>query len=229
MVHKCKRCLREFEYKNLLKRHLNRKKPCDPVVKKPKNKIGLICEFCNRKFSRRYTLIRHHNTCEINQNPDPVQENAKYGESTKKVVERIQDKLKIVEEERDRLEEFVDESLEKMELLETRIRFIENDLNIKYKPKESNYLLQEREFIKEGTPVFKIGRSTQENGKRLKQYPKGSRVVLNIDVDDCIKVEREIIKVFDEKFKKRKDIGNEYYEGDVNQMIKEFVKITTSQ
>ena len=116
-----------------------------------------------------------------------------------------------------------------MELLETRIRFIENDLNIKYKPKESNYLLQEREFIKEGTPVFKIGRSTQENGKRLKQYPKGSRVVLNIDVDDCIKVEREIIKVFDEKFKKRKDIGNEYYEGDVNQMIKEFVKITTSQ
>ena len=38
------------------------------------------------------------------------------------------------------------------------------------------YLLQTREFINSGKPIYKVGRTTQENLKRLNQYPKDSRL-----------------------------------------------------
>lgn len=81
------------------------------------------------------------------------------------------------------------------------------------------YLLQEREFINANQSVFKVGRTRQENSKRLKQYPKGSVLKLQITCNDCISLERQILAKFRSIFKQRTDIGSEYFEGSCDKMI----------
>jgi hypothetical protein len=81
------------------------------------------------------------------------------------------------------------------------------------------YLLQEREFIKTKENIYKIGKTTQPNNERLKQYPKGSSLLLQSICSDCHNIEKNLIKIFKNKFKQRIDIGTEYFEGDYKQMI----------
>jgi hypothetical protein len=98
-------------------------------------------------------------------------------------------------------------------------------------PKEYNYMIKLREFIKTGEEIQKIGFSTipDKNNplitKRFKQYPSGSLPIMCALVNDGKKLENLIIKVFSEKFKRRRDIGKEYFEGDIDQMALEFTFI----
>lgn len=82
------------------------------------------------------------------------------------------------------------------------------------------YILKEREFIKTGENIYKIGKTTQEPLKRMAQYPKGSMVFLIVKVDDCHKAERQLLGLFNKTFEQRKDIGREYYHGNICDMIK---------
>jgi hypothetical protein len=81
------------------------------------------------------------------------------------------------------------------------------------------YLLQEREFIKTTENIYKVGRTKKENHVRFNQYPKGSILLFQMICNDCENIEGSIIKIFKDKFNQRKDIGNEYFEGDYNMMI----------
>ena len=81
------------------------------------------------------------------------------------------------------------------------------------------YLLQEREFVNSGKPIYKLGMTKQENLTRFKQYPKGSLLIMQIICNDCTILEMEVIKLFTDRFILRKDIGNEYFEGDHKSMI----------
>ena len=81
------------------------------------------------------------------------------------------------------------------------------------------YLIKEREFIKTKEPIYKIGKTKQENLQRIKSYPNGSILLLYIITNDCDKKEKEIIQKFKEHFIHKKDIGNEYFMGDYNHMI----------
>ncbi len=81
------------------------------------------------------------------------------------------------------------------------------------------YLLQEREFIKTNENIFKIGMTQKENHTRFNQYPKGSILLFQIICQNCIFVERKIKEEYKNKFIHRKDIGNEYFEGNVEEMI----------
>jgi hypothetical protein len=80
------------------------------------------------------------------------------------------------------------------------------------------YLLIEREFLQSAVPVYKIGRTSQENNKRFLQYPKGSRLIFQISVTDSYFLEQEIISLFKHKYILRTDIGHEYFEGDATNM-----------
>ena len=82
------------------------------------------------------------------------------------------------------------------------------------------YLLQTREFIQLKEPVYKIGRTTQLNYERFKQYPKGSILYQQQYCFNCIETEGILIKIFKETFKHRKDIGNEYFEGNLIDMLR---------
>ncbi len=86
------------------------------------------------------------------------------------------------------------------------------------------YLIREREFAYTNQPVYKIGR-TNKIATRMGQYPKDSEVYLVEAVSDSVKVEKELITIFEENYERAttKDgktwIGNEYFVGNVNEMI----------
>jgi hypothetical protein len=81
------------------------------------------------------------------------------------------------------------------------------------------YLLQEREFIKTKEPIYKVGMTKKENHERFNQYPKGSVLLFQLICNDCKNIEKHLINIFKEKFIQRKDIGNEYFEGEYKNMI----------
>ena len=81
------------------------------------------------------------------------------------------------------------------------------------------YLLQEREFIKTKEHIYKVGMTKQENHERFNQYPKGSILLFQMICDNCKNIENKVIKLFKDKFIMRKDIGNEYFEGDYKNMM----------
>ena len=80
------------------------------------------------------------------------------------------------------------------------------------------YLLQVREFI--GTNIFKIGR-TYDINSRYKHYPKNSRLLFYSSCSDSVTIEKKIIYEFLKKYKQRKDIGTEYFEGDYTTMVRD--------
>jgi hypothetical protein len=92
-----------------------------------------------------------------------------------------------------------------------------------YKQGEYVYIIQEREFIKEKRPLYKIGRTTQRPHERFAGYPKGSQEILVMKVRDCKTAERILKTIFSKKFKQDRTIGVEYFEGDVEDMKQEFL------
>lgn len=82
------------------------------------------------------------------------------------------------------------------------------------------YLLIEREFINSGENVYKIGRTTQQNDARFRQYPKGSVLLFQSICSECCSIEKKILTIFCKEFKQRKDIGIEYFEGSSVVMLK---------
>ena len=95
---------------------------------------------------------------------------------------------------------------------------ISNQINHQY-----IYLLHPREHIRLSEPVYKIGRTTREFSKRMKEYPKDSKIILFIDVIDCVQMETKLLQIFKNMFKQRTEFGREYFEGDKNLMIKTIV------
>lgn len=81
------------------------------------------------------------------------------------------------------------------------------------------YIIATRECLNLGIPVYKIGKTKQENHKRFKQYPKGSRLLFQIACCNCDQVETLMISKFKSSFKHRPDYGAEYFEGNPMDMI----------
>jgi len=80
------------------------------------------------------------------------------------------------------------------------------------------YLLQEREFIKTKENIYKIGKTKQENLKRICNYDNGSILICQLKCNDCDKLEKKLITLFKEKYELQKDIGYEYFKGNCNDM-----------
>ena len=78
------------------------------------------------------------------------------------------------------------------------------------------YILQEREFIHAKQNVYKLG-ITGAVRTRMNSYPKGSKVfcVMPVEGDP----ETKCLRKFRERFTSRVDIGSEYFEGEVQNMI----------
>ena len=80
------------------------------------------------------------------------------------------------------------------------------------------YILILREFIRSGDPIVKVGR-TSDVGRRMSEYPKGSRLLLCIYCEDIVSTETEILRILDKTFIRRSDIGRESFEGDINMIM----------
>jgi len=81
------------------------------------------------------------------------------------------------------------------------------------------YLLHEREHIRLSENVYKVGMTRQCNLERFNNYPKGSILIYQARCNDCKFTESIILKVFTVTFHKAPLYGNEYFQGNVEDMI----------
>jgi len=86
------------------------------------------------------------------------------------------------------------------------------------------YIIQEREFVNTNENVYKIGR-TENIIRRFSDYPKGSKLFLSFLVSDMYEIENEIKEQLCKTIKCRRDIGTEYYEGEINEVTKEVLSV----
>jgi hypothetical protein len=107
------------------------------------------------------------------------------------------------------------------------INLINKNNNIVVKTNNINYvyLLQDRASIESNSDIYKIGRTNQDNLKRLSGYQKGSRFLLLIECDNCINCEKEILSLFKINYLQDKSFGNEYFKGDYKKMIIDIMNI----
>jgi len=94
-----------------------------------------------------------------------------------------------------------------------------NNIIEENKNSEYIYLLQEREFIKTNEPIYKIGKTKQECLKRIINYPNGTKLIIQIECNDCDTYEKLLITKFKKNFIHKNDIGNEYFYGNRFKMI----------
>lgn len=83
------------------------------------------------------------------------------------------------------------------------------------------YLLIEREFINTGEPIYKIGKTTQRNFARFKDYPKDSEVLLYLKCLNCHAAEKAILELFRKKYQAMNQYGHEYFKGDPHGMMRD--------
>lgn len=91
------------------------------------------------------------------------------------------------------------------------------------------YLLQVREFVNSGDPIYKVGMTRKKNHERFNQYPKGSILLFQMICNNSRVIENKIINKFKENFNQRKDIGTEYFEGEYNNMINVIFSLIKSE
>jgi DNA-directed RNA polymerase subunit RPC12/RpoP len=64
--HKCEKCGKLFRAPSLLKRHLARKTPCEPIIDQDDEADTISCKYCGRQFTTRPSMIRHiKQSCKI--------------------------------------------------------------------------------------------------------------------------------------------------------------------
>lgn len=83
------------------------------------------------------------------------------------------------------------------------------------------YILQEREFIRLYTHIYKIG-VTNSLHNRMGHYPKSSKMIAVIPVNG--NPEKLCLKKLKKSFIQRKDIGSEYFEGNLKLIVDEAIK-----
>ena len=103
-------------------------------------------------------------------------------------------------------------------------KFIKNDYDMEEKF-EYVYLLQDRTAVKSNEEVYKIGKTKQENLNRFKSYPKGINILLLIKCTNCDLVEKKIMYLFKQKYIHNRNYGNEYFEGNPEEMVTDIINI----
>jgi hypothetical protein len=91
--------------------------------------------------------------------------------------------------------------------------------------KEYIYIVQLKRFIKCNTNIYTIGRTSTVLINKINQYPNESLLIFRCPVNNSIFIENIIIQKFNMKFKKMPEFGKEYYEGNLNLMVKEIMDI----
>ena len=86
------------------------------------------------------------------------------------------------------------------------------------------YIYHIREFLTQNLPIYKIGR-TKDKNKKKNGYPKGSKLLLCLEVNDMKFVETLLIQNLKKKCIHRTDLGSEYFEGNIKTIKNESIDL----
>ena len=177
----CEKCHYSTNVKQNYDKHLLSEKHSLTI-----DKFEYICE-CKKMFTTSSGLWRHKNICKLKQinNAENNTENNS--------VEKIKDNNSITENLISNIK------LQIKEILNEVLNKKEDKSSISSEKVQYIYLLQEREFVISKTPIYKLGKSKQENVSRFRQYPKGSNLLFQITCNDCDLTENILKKLFAEK------------------------------
>jgi hypothetical protein len=81
------------------------------------------------------------------------------------------------------------------------------------------YVIWLREFLEQDEPVYEVGH-TSDLCERLAQYPKESRLLFSVWIEDTRESERQVYAVLNDFFLHRTDIGRNYYEGNLQRILR---------
>lgn len=84
------------------------------------------------------------------------------------------------------------------------------------------YILVEFKHIQSRTPIVKIGKTVRSVVDRFKEYPKGSILLGSGHVQNCTMGEKLLIDEFNKLYKRRTDVGLEYFQGSILDMESTF-------
>ena len=67
--------------------------------------------------------------------------------------------------------------------------------------------------------IYKIGKTKRNFWSRFSEYKMiQPNIEFVINCEDCNDAEEQLLKIFNNKFEKRYDLGNEYFVGNVSEM-----------
>lgn len=90
------------------------------------------------------------------------------------------------------------------------------------KKPEFMYILIEFKYLNSRKAIVKIGKTVRSVIDRFKEYPKGSVLLGSAHVQDCNLSEKILISEFCKLYKRRLDIGLEYFQGIISDMENTF-------
>ena len=170
-----------------------------------------VCKKCGKKFKRKENLYYHINKRKISCEKRLLTTKCEYCEKVFSTKPNLRKHLTRCKSKKNK----ECENIELHKKMNTSFAVDEGCI----------YLLIEREFIKSNENVYKLGRTQQNDNKRLKQYPKGSKLIFQINCDNHKNIEHVLLNMFDCEFINRKDIGREYYEGNSKKMILKILSV----
>jgi DNA-directed RNA polymerase subunit RPC12/RpoP len=223
MLYICENCGKQFIDKFIYTNHLNRKTPCSKEnIEKLKNK-SYECESCNKKFINKQTLLRHmENYCKG------------YNKEIEKIIENKESfEIALNNLNNNNIKNYKDLIITNKIIKNDNIKIIENNqinkpiiknTSSQKEVKKLNgfiYILKEREFIKTNENIYKIGKTSKDNViDRFKQYPNLSKLYGSWKISNVDEFEKLLKSAFKLKFNNKNEIGTEYYEGNIEEMIK---------
>jgi hypothetical protein len=240
MIYICERCGKKFIDKFIYMNHLKRKTPCSKEDREKLENKNYECDLCNKRFINKQTLIRHKEKyCKgYNEEIEKMIENK---ESFEKALNDLNTTSLIKKNSNDLIEEKNNKILYKNKIIMNKLTELNEKKNLKVEKNQISepiynknttiqneikkvngfiYILKEREFIKTNEDIYKIGKTSQKDViDRIKQYPKNSLLYGYWIISDIDEFEKLLKSSFRIKFKNKKEIGTEYYEGNIDEMI----------
>jgi hypothetical protein len=198
MKYICEKCVYSTNVKQNYNTHLLSKRHQDIQNETISKNYSFICKNCNKGYISNIGLLKHNEICKPIESKTQIIQN----EMIVSLIEKV-----------DELSKKIPDIIQKPEIT-------------KIKNTEYIYLLQEREFVNSEKSIYKLGKSKQDNTARVRQYPKGSILLFQKICNNCDSNETELIKLFNEKYVKHSEIGNEYFEGNVNEMMRDIFQLT---
>lgn len=193
---KCSICGYTSPLKKNIARHIDKKNKCGEGATIIEIQKEINCEYCNGSFSSKPSLDRHYHICRMKN----------------KVIEKTKENMNVEDTnvEDTNVEDTIIGRQYSTKLIKNTDLVLNASLNFMY-------IIHEREFFNTDQNVYKLG-ITKRIHNRMGHYPKGSQILCVIPVKN--NPEFSCLQHFRQKFISRLDIGSEYFQGDMSEMIK---------